>query len=87
MGNSGGSDNSAKNSQKVFPRDTPGFAGHLKIVLRKIKLIFGLKKFTLKTENINILTSLPQVVLQDIKRSFEGAHWDAKNYGNSPASL
>ena len=33
MGNGGSSGNSAKNSQKVFPRDAPGYAGHLKICL------------------------------------------------------
>ena len=26
------------------------------------------------------MIALPQVFLQDIKKSFEGAHWDAKNY-------
>ena len=31
--------------------------------------------------------AMPQVVLQDIKISFEGAHLDAKNYWNSPASV
>ena len=36
--------------------------------------------FTSKTENVKFLTSLPQAVLQDMKKSFEGAHWDAKNY-------
>ena len=38
------------------------------------------KTFTLKSENVQFLTSPPQVVLQDMKKSFEGAHWDAKNY-------
>jgi len=32
----------------------------------------------LKTEKVKFLTSLPQVVLKDMKKSFEGAHWDAK---------
>ena len=41
---------------------------------------FWIKKFTLTTENVKFLTSPPQVVLQDTKKSFEGAHWDAKNY-------
>ena len=41
---------------------------------------FWTKKFTLKTEKVKFLTSLPQVVLQDTKKSFERAHWDAKNY-------
>ena len=41
----------------------------------------------LKTENVKFLTSLPQIALQDIKTSFEVAHWDTKNYWNSPASL
>ena len=53
---------------------------NIKIIFRKIKLIFRLKKLTLKTENGKFLISLPQVVLQDIKKSIEGAHWDAKNY-------
>ena len=35
---------------------------------------FKAKKFTLKTENVKLLTSPPQVVSQDIKTSFEGAH-------------
>ena len=34
--------------------------------------------FTLKTENVKFLTSPPQVVLQDIKESFEGAQSNAK---------
>ena len=41
----------------------------------------------MKTENVKFLTSPPQVVLQDTKKSFEGAHWDAKNNWNSHASL
>ena len=41
----------------------------------------------MKTENVKFLTSTPQVVLQDIKKSFKGAHWNAKIYWNSPASL
>ena len=41
----------------------------------------------MKTENVKFLPSLPQVVLQGIKKSFEGAHWDAKIYWKSPASL
>ena len=49
-----------------------------KIVFRKIKLIFRQKKLNLKTKNIKILTSLPKIVLQVIKKSFVGAHWDAK---------
>ena len=48
---------------------------------------FWTKEFTLKTEKVKFSTSSPQVVLQDIKKSFEGAHWDAKNYWNSPVSL
>ena len=47
---------------------------------------FWTKKFTQKTESLKFLTSQPLVVLQDIKKSFEGVHWDAKNYSNSPAS-
>ena len=31
--------------------------------------------------------ALPQVFLQDSKKSIEGAHWDAQNYWNSYASL
>ena len=34
-------------------------------------------KFTLKTENINFLTSLLQIVLQDLKKSFEGSYWNS----------
>ena len=41
---------------------------------------FRTKKFTLKTENALLLMAPPQFVLQDIKKSFEGAHWDTKNY-------
>ena len=41
----------------------------------------------MKTEKVKFLTSSPQVVLQDIKRSFKRAHLDAKNYWNLPASL
>ena len=41
----------------------------------------------MKTENVKFLTSLPQFVLQDIKKSFEGAHLDAKNYWKLPVSL
>ena len=36
---------------------------------------------SLKTENTQFLTALNQVVLQDIKKSFEGAHLDAKTIG------
>ena len=39
---------------------------------------FWTKKLTLKTENVKLLTSLPQVILQDIKKSFKGAYWSAK---------
>ena len=31
--------------------------------------------------------ALPQVVLQEIKKSFEGVHWGAKTYWISPASI
>ena len=44
-----------------------------------INLIFG-KKLTLKTENAHFLTAPNQVALQDIKKSFEEAHLDAKIY-------
>ena len=47
-------------------RCSPNMMFNTKIIFRKIK-------FTLKTENVKFLTSLPQVVLQDIKKSFEGA--------------
>ena len=36
------------------------------------------KKFCLKSKIFKFLTSLPQVVLQDTKKSL-GAHFDAKN--------
>ena len=42
---------------------------------------------SLKTENTQFLTALNQVVLQDIKKIFEGNNWDANNYWNLPASL
>ena len=45
-----------------------------------IDLNFGSKKFTFKTEYSQILTTLNQVVLQDIKKPFEEAHWVAKIY-------
>ena len=41
----------------------------------------------MKTEKFKFLISLPQGFFQDMKKSFEGAHWDAKNYWNSVASL
>ena len=44
-----------------------------------IKLIFGLK-MTSKTENTQFEAALNQVVLQDIKKSFTEAHFDAKIY-------
>ena len=44
-----------------------------------INLTFGLK-MTLYAENIPVLTTLYQVVLQDIKKSFEEAHLYAKIY-------
>ena len=55
------------------------YYSNTKIVFRKIKLILGVKK-SLKTENVKFLTSLPQVVLKDMKKSFEGTHLVAKNY-------
>ena len=44
------------------------------------------KKLSLKTENTQFLTALYQVVLQDIKKSFEEAHLDAKIYWISSAT-
>ena len=44
-----------------------------------IKFILG-SKLTLKTENLESLTTQNQVLLQDIKKSFEGVHLDAKTY-------
>ena len=43
-----------------------------KINVKKIKLIFGLKKFTLKSENVKYLTNPPQFVLQDKKNLLKG---------------
>ena len=43
---------------------------------------FLAKKLTLKIENAHFLTAPNQVVLQDIKKSFEEAHLDAKNVLN-----
>ena len=40
-------------------------------------LIFGLQKLALKIENGQFLTTLNQVVLQDIKKLFEEVHLDA----------
>ena len=48
-------------------------------------LTFGLK-IVLKTENTQFLTALNQVVLQDIKKSFEEAHLVAKIYWISSAT-
>ena len=42
-----------------------------------IKLIFA-KKLTLKTENGQFVSAVNQFVIQDIKKSFEEAHFDAK---------
>ena len=44
-----------------------------------IKLTFG-QKLTVKTKNTQSLTVFNQVVTQDIKKSFEEAHLDAKMY-------
>ena len=44
-----------------------------------IKLIFD-QEMTAKIENIPFLTALNQVILQDIKKSFEKAHLNAKMY-------
>ena len=44
------------------------------------KLIFGIKKLTLKTENAQFLTAPNQVVLQNIKKSFEESHLETKAY-------
>ena len=41
----------------------------------------------METENVKFLTSPSLVTLQDTKKSFEEAHWDAKNYWISTASL
>ena len=40
----------------------------------------GTKRLTLKTENVKFLTSMPQVLLQDIKKIFYGADWNAKTF-------
>ena len=42
---------------------------------------------TLNSENVQFLTTLPQTVLQDIKKAFEYARWEVKIYQNSPESL
>ena len=41
-------------------------------------MIFGPKKFTLKFGKVKFLTSLPQIVLHVIKKSFEGTIWMEK---------
>ena len=56
----------------------PNFIFWYKDRFQEVQVDFWTKKFTLKTENVNFMTSLPQVFLQDIKRSFEGAQSDAK---------
>ncbi len=38
------------------------------------------RKLTLNSENAQFLMTLPQTVLQDIKKSFEYVHWDVKIY-------
>ena len=38
------------------------------------------RKLTLNSENAQCLTTLPQTVLQDIKKSFEYAHREVKIY-------
>ena len=45
------------------------------------------QKLTLNFENVHFLTTLPQTILQDIKKSFEYAYWEVKIYCISPASL
>ena len=52
----------------------------IKNVLLIQYLIFGQKRITLKTKNVKILTSLPQIFLKDIKKSFEDIHLDSKIY-------
>ena len=52
-----------------------------------IRLMFGLKDINFKNENAQFLLASNQVVLQEIKKSFEEAHLGAKNYWNLPASL
>ena len=44
-------------------------------------------KVASKTKNSLLLTALNQMVLKDIKKSFEDVHLDAKIYWVSPASL
>ena len=44
-----------------------------------IKFTLG-SKLTLKTENLESLTTQNQVLLQDIKKSFEAAQLDEKIY-------
>ena len=58
----------------------PNLVFYYKNQFQKDKVEFWTKKFTLKTKSVKILTSLPQIVSQDIKKSFEGAHWDAKTH-------
>ena len=59
---------------------SPNLIFSYKNCFQKDKVDFWTKQYPLKTENVKFLTSLPQVVLQYIKKSFEGAHWDAKNF-------
>ena len=47
-----------------------------------VKLIFGQKKLTLKTENTHFLTAPNQIFLQDIKKFFEAAQLDTENVLN-----
>ena len=50
-------------------------------------MVFGKiepQKLTLNSENAQFLMTLPQTVLQDIKKSFEYVHCDVKIYWISP---
>ena len=68
MGNGGSSGNSAKNSHKVFPRDAPGYAEHLKIVV---------KPFLLPKR-----TSMYQVCMLHVHIAcLKLLHWRAHGYG------
>ena len=36
------------------------------------------RKLTLNSDNAQFLTTLPQTILQDIRKSFEYVHWNEK---------
>ena len=66
----------------LFPR----LYSNTKIIFKVISWYLALK-LTLRTVNIYFLNGLNQVVLQDIKKSFEEAHLDARVYWISHNTL